>query len=536
MEHLEIMFNIIKTMKMRKVKYIYWAGVLMVALIAVKPASAQNAVVKNSPASVELLKAGSLWFHSANSAGLTLDKMYNFSSVDFMYNLKNGDFKKTQDGDKERIFGVSTEGGQKLGTGYAWGKFSFNNEMQRNTLFNTTMLDTDRGMPFYTVDANLSDWKKQNYTLEMKVASQPLWDKIILGIQGQYFAYTGAKQVDPRAETYYYHINIKPAFVAVFNNHAVGVNFLYENLVQESGTTNSNSQVNQDVYVMKGLGNLYPAVVGGLQSLGRFVYNGNKVGAALQYSYSFSDIKFLLEGRYDYGVEDVISTPTKPKKEGSLVTEVISAKLTAVRKCDNLSRLELYYNKRNADGIEHVQVLDNTYEVQQWVDLYSSIRSTYNQEEMGAKLDFFRGADHDYKWRAGLFTTYRANDDNYIMPHSRMFVKNMYYGGDVKANFNLGGDSRLLAGAGFTYKNNFDGKYRYRGADPGSIVITQFMTPDFEFLKQSYYKIGGELTFHTAVRKASRAGFYVKAAIDYYKPTEGETNRVWTNFGLGFTF
>ncbi|HCV16166.1 MAG TPA: hypothetical protein DF637_07525, partial [Rikenellaceae bacterium] len=168
------MFNNINTMKMRKVKYIYWAGVLMLTLFAVQPASAQKAD-KNSPASLELLKAKSLWFNTTNGAGLTLDEMYNFSSVDFTYQLKSGDFKKLQDGDRERLLGVSTEGGQKLGTGYAWGKFSFNNEMQRNTQFNTTMLDPGRGMPFYPVDPNISDWKKQDYRLEMKVASQPLW-------------------------------------------------------------------------------------------------------------------------------------------------------------------------------------------------------------------------------------------------------------------------------------------------------------------------------------------------------------------------
>ena len=530
------MFNNINTMKMRKVKYIYWAGVLMLTLFAVQPVSAQKAAENNTPASVELLKAKSLWFNTTNGAGLTLDKMYNFSSVDFTYQLKSGEFKKVQDGDRERLLGVSTEGGRKLGTGYAWGKFSFNNEMQRNTQFNTTMLDPGRGMPFYPVDPNISDWKKQDYTLEMKVASQPLWERVILGIQGEYFASTGAKQVDPRSETYFYHINIKPGFVALFSNHALGLNFVYENMVQESGTTNSNSQINHDVYVMKGLGNYYPSVVGGLQSLGRFVYSGNKVGAALQYSYGFSDIKFLLEGKYDYGVEDVISTPTKPKKEGSVVTEIMEAKLSVVKECDNLSRLELSYSNRNMDGIEHVQVLDNTYEVQQWVDLYSSIRSTYKQEEMSARFDFFRGADHEYKWKAGIFTSYKGNDDVYVLPHSRMFVKNMFFGADAKTNISMGGQTKLLVGAGFTYKNNFDGKYRYRGADPTSIIITQFMTPDFEFMKQNYYKISGELTLNSVIGKYGKAGFYLKAAIDYYKPTEGDNSRVQTSFGLGFIF
>jgi len=34
----------------------------------------------------------------------------------------------------------------------------------------------------------------------------------------------------------------------------------------------------------------------------------------------------------------------------------------------------------------------------------------------------------------------------------------------------------------------------------------------------------------------SKAGFYLKAALDYYKPIEGDNSRVQTNIGLGFIF
>lgn len=530
------MFNIIKTMKMRKVKYIYWAGVLILTLISAQQAVAQKAPAYNSPASFELLKAKALWFHTTNGAGLALDNLHNFTSIDLDYQLKSGDFKKKYDGKNERLLGVSTEGGQRLGKGYGWGKFSFNNDFQEGTLFNTTMLDPERGVPYYAVDKNLSDWKKQDYKLEMKVASNPLWDRLILGIQAEYEAKTGAKQVDPRSEVYFYTITVKPALVVKFDNHFAGLNFVYQNLKQESGPTNSNSQMNQDVYVMKGLGNYYAAVVGGLQSLGRFVYNGNQLGGALQYSYGFCDVKFLLEGRYDYRVEDVITAPTKPKKEGSVVEQVFDARFTAVKSGENLYRLELSYNNGAIDGIEYVQVLDQTYTVQQWVDVYSSIRSKFKQEEYAARFDFFRGADYEYKWRAGLFTNFRNNDDLYIMPRSRMIIQNLYMGADFKANLQLGKKSKLLAGADIVYKNNYDGKYRYRGAEPTSVVVTEFLTPDFLFMKQDYYKIGGELTLSTGLGKVRRTGLYVKAAIDYYKPTEGEDNRIQTNLGIGFTF
>ncbi|MDP3451855.1 MAG: hypothetical protein Q8R90_02775 [Bacteroidales bacterium] len=521
---------------MRKFKYIYWAGALILTLLTTNAAVAQEAAKSSSPASIELLKARSLWFNTNNGAGLTLDNLYTFSDLNFMYNLKSGDFKKNQEGEKESQFGVSTEGGVKLGGGYAWGSFSYDNETQKNALFNTTMLDPDRGVPFYTVDQNLSEWKKQNYKLEMNVASKLLYNRYIVGIQGEYIARTGAKQIDPRSVADYYSITVKPGVVALFGDHKIGLNAVYKNMIQESSHTNSNSQQHQDVYVVKGVGNFYSAVVGGLQGLGRFVYNANTLGGDLQYSYSFSDISLLLSGHYSLRVEDVISDPTKPKKEGSVKEDLISANLKVIKQGVNLNTLEISYSNSQSSGIEYVQILDNSPDVRSWVDVYSSIRSGFDNINMTLKYDFFKGAEHEYKWRAGVVANYRDNDDIYFLPRSKMRVENLFIGINAKRNIPLKLSDKLILGADVTYKNNLNGYYFYNGADPDSPVITQFMTPDFEYMKRDYIKVGGEISYFTRVSKSSKSGVFLKIAADYYKPIEGEGNRMQTSFGLGFTF
>ncbi len=536
MEYLEIMFNKFNNMKMRKVKYIYWAGALLMTLLTTQFAVAQSAAKQNSPASVELLKAGSLWFNTNNAAGLAFDNLKYYSNLDFIYRIKNGDFKRNHDGEKESLLGVSTEGGLNLGGGYAWGRFSFNNETQRNTLYNTTMINPERGMPFYTVDKNVSDWKKQNYKLEMKVASKPLWDKYTVGVQGEYVTSTGAKQIDPRSVGNYYTITVKPGIAAAFGKHVIGLNMVYQNLIEETRTTNSNSQQSQDVFVIKGLGNFYSAVVGGLQSLGSFVYKGNNLGGDVQYSYAISDFRFLLTGNYLLRVEDVISSPTKPKKEGTIREEMMSAGLVVTKKCDNFHRLELSYSSAKSNGIEYVQVLDNTYEVQRWVDVYSSIRSTYNQTDMLFKYDFFRKASHEYSWKAGVFANYRDNDDLYLLPKSKMRIENLYMGINAKFNIPAKLANRFMIGADVVYKNNINGYLIYKGADPTSPVIKEFMTPDMQYLRQDYYKIGGEISYFTNISKANKSGMFLKIAADLYKPLEGEGNRTQTTFGVGFTF
>jgi len=531
------MFNMIKTMKMEKVKYIVGAGVLVLTLFIVQIATAQNRVEQSNPLSIELLKARSLWFNTGNSAGMVIDNLHNYGILEANYNLTSGDFKLKQDGENENILGVTTEGGQKIGGAYAWGKFSYNNITQKNTLFNTAMLDPHRGVPYYPVDPNLSDWKKQDYNLQMKVASRPLWDKYVLGVEAQYVAQTGAKQMDPRSEVYFYTINVKPAIAAMFGEHKVGLNFEYENLVQETRRhTNSNNQIDQDVYVMNGLGNHYTAVIGGLQGLSSFLYEGNKFGGELQYSYGFSDIKFLLNGGYTYRVEDVISAVTKPKKEGSIKEESIKANLSVIKEGENLHRLNISYNSNLTSGIEYVQVLDQTYEVQRWIDMYSSIRSTFDQYDMVAIYDFYRGAAHEYKWKAGVVANYRFNDDVYFMPRSKRMVENLYLGVNGKINVPVNLTNRFVAGADFIYKTNMINYYKYGGVDPTSIIITDFMTPDFEYMHQDYYKIGAQVSYFANISKSNNTGVYIKIALDYYKPTEGDGNRVQTTFGVGLAF
>jgi hypothetical protein len=531
------MVNNYNNKAMRKLKNIYWAGTVVLTLLLSQNIVAQNAkAYQTNPASIELLKATSLWFNTNNAAGLSLDKMYNYNDLKFNYNLKSGDFKRTSDGGDERTFGVSTEGGLNLGGGYVWGKFSYNNEKQTGTLYNTSMLDPLRGTPYYTVDKILSDWKKQDYNLYMKASSKPLWGKVLIGIEAQYITKTGAKQVDPRSDIDFFTFNVKPAIAATFNNHVVGLNFEYEKLNQESRTTNSNSQLSQDVFVLRGLGNYYSAVVGGLQSLKKFVYNGNKAGGAIQYSYSGESIKLLLDGKYSFRVEDVISNQTQPKKEGSVKENHYEGNLQIVKMGDNTQRAEVSYSDNKISGIEYVQYLDNSFEVHGWVTTYQSIRSTYSLKDIAFKYDFFKGKDLEYFWRAGVTVNYKNSDDLYIMPESSMKIEDLILGVNGKINFNMKKSNRLLLGLCVNYKNNMSGSYNYGGPEANSHIITDFMTPDFQYMKRSYYKLGGEVSYFTNISKNRKSGMFIKAALDYYKPTEGSDNRLLTNLGVGFNF
>lgn len=520
---------------MRKIIYIKYAVLIGLLLQLANFVTAQENDQLNSPLSIELLKARSLWFHSNNGAGMFFDELSNFGSLDASYKTAKGDFKLTQQGERENFINISSEGGVKLGDAYAWGEFGYDNITTKGSRFNTAMIDPFRAVPYYPVDPNMSEWKKQNYYLRTKIASKPLFERYIIGIQAEYVTQTGAKQIDPRSEAYYYHINLKPGIAAFFGDHQVGLNFEYENMIQETRRhTNSDSQVDQNMFVMKGLGNHYTATIGGLQSLGGFHYNANKVGGELQYSYNIADFKFLLFGGFAYHVEDVVRDISKPRKEGTIEQNSFYTKLSAVKEGDNLHRFDFSFRSDRQNGIEYVQVLDQTYEVQQWVDVFSSIRSNFNQDDLSANYDFYRGTDHEYMWKAGIFANYRLNDDIYFLPSSERNIENIYLGINGKVNFKVRNAGKLSVGADVTYKNNLGGHYSYGGADPESVVITDFLTPDFAYMTQDFYKIGGNVSYFNGINP--KMGVYVKVAADYYKPIDEDDYRLEAALGLGFTF
>ncbi|WP_286845774.1 MULTISPECIES: DUF6850 family outer membrane beta-barrel protein, partial [unclassified Proteiniphilum] len=196
----------------------------------------------------------------------------------------------------------------------------------------------------------------------------------------------------------------------------------------------------------------------------------------------------------------------------------------------------LSYRSSRTDGIEFVQVLDNTYEVQQWVDIYSSVRSTYRRDTYRLSYDFYRNVGQEYSWKAGLHALYTVTDDNYIMPASYMKIRDLYLGANAKVNLPSGRSSRWVLGANIVRKANREGGYLYGGADSESAVITEFMNPDVVYLKQDYYKVGGSVSYFSAVGLQKSSGLFLRLSADYYRPTEGEAKRVVTQLGMGLTF
>ena len=102
-------------MKKQYMNYMKSCLLVMIACLVSMVGAAQGF----SPAAMEQLKTRRLWSHSQNAAGMPFDDIQNYSNVILGYDLQDGNYCRPQEGQKEAIVGVSSEGFINLKNAYA---------------------------------------------------------------------------------------------------------------------------------------------------------------------------------------------------------------------------------------------------------------------------------------------------------------------------------------------------------------------------------------------------------------------------------
>ena len=207
----------------------------------------------------------------------------NYSNVILGYDLQDGNYCRPQEGQKEAIVGVSSEGFINLKNAYVWGAFNFAQKNLTDAGYNASIADPFRGMPYYVADQHLSKWRNQYYDLKFRAATPLLGNHWALGLEGNYVATLAAKQRDPRVDTRFYTLGLTPGITYKLNNsHKFGASFKYSSIKEDSRMSNVNSYVDQDYYILYGLGTAIKGIGSGVTSN----YIGDRFGGALQYNFS----------------------------------------------------------------------------------------------------------------------------------------------------------------------------------------------------------------------------------------------------------
>lgn len=508
-------------------------GTVAVAFLSWSTINAQGL----SPAGLELLKQQNLWFASNNAAGMVYDESVNFSNLTFDYGIKNGNYARPAEGSKERALNIGSEGFLNLKNMLVWGAFSFEHENKTDAGYNASITDPYRGMPYYVVDKNLSDWRNQYYNLQFKAATPQWLGKWTFGLQGKYLASIAAKQLDMRVDTRFYTLELMPGVTFAPNNHHVlGLNLLYRSVKEDSRMDLLNRDFIQEYYELYGLGVARPDISTGKTTN----YNGDEAGLGLQYQYRAGRVRFLADVSYSQKVEDVDISYSNPQRDAAVNDKTAKATLSLFARGDNFSHAaKLSLLNRWVDGIQYLNQRDNSLDQSGWIELFHSIRSTYHTQAAGLDYSLLRNRGNEYNWKLDGQVVYSKQKDEYILPYSIKDSENLYFALTGKKNINLSDKlaKRLLLTATLGYNTNLSGSYVYGGSNPESITVTVIEQTDEQYLTSDYYKMGASVAYSQRYREDTPVHWFLKADLNYIKTSSYDfSKRSFVSFSAGLNF
>ena len=501
--------------------------------IADNPAE-QNSQAINSQVLKDNNLRNSLWMESSNAAGLAFRPFKMYKELDISYDLELGQFRQAQDAGKSQNVSLNTVGSAYLGKFIVWGKFSFKNIFEKERNMNVLMYEVETDMPYYPIDTTKnSGWTKQEYDLQAKLSSPVLWDRVSFGVDINYNNKVGAKNLDPRSETYKYHININPAVAVRLGKHFIGINAIYRNQSERSDPRNMNGWVSQTVYLHKGVGESIRGKVGDNDGLKDYIFKANKYGAGLQYGVSGSS-ELLADFSYTILKSDVISSPDLPKNEGSTKRTDITGKVELLFGNNNSNNLWVEGLYRKTAGTEYVTKITTVSATEQyWEVLSSNVMSKYSLMTASIGYDHQFGASDPkgFDWIVGAQADFMMRSDKYLLPESKFNATTAFakvFGGK---QFKFRASSLLIKIDG-GYSIALGSKYVY-GGTKGTYQPVEMYKADCDYFNTNYVKAGGNVAYTINSKKV---GFILKAKADYIKPLGMKNDRLYANASFGIVF
>ena len=416
---------------------------------------------------LNLNEAGTVWASSSNAAGLAFFPYGRFNSLDVHYAWEGGEYRPMQTGTDVSDLQFDTQGALQTGKVQVWGRFRYNNFSDKGASFNTLLYNPfDERFLYTAADTVAGAWKKQSYEMQFK-AAMPLGDHFAAGLHVLYTDRIAAGQIDPRAESYNYSVNVRPAVIWKSGRSAIGLNGLYSNTFERATPSISNSQEIQKVFLLKGLGNWVGEQVGG-SGLGTMYFRCNTWGGALQYAYEGS-WRLFSELSWARHATRITESPTQPKPHGNTVMNEFAFSAQARHQDGgHLHTISAEGTLSLTKGIEPT-VMWNTAEGR-W-DVKAELEQCLMRTS-SASLSYHFYLLEGAHYKTHLFARLGLEDkaDTYSTPASVFAYDNILASLGAEKRFALGGGS-LLLGLSLEGAKNVQADYSYTGHRIGNAPV-----------------------------------------------------------------
>ena len=441
-----------------------------------------------NPATRETALGSALWLRSTNSAGLALDSLGRISDVYLSAGHQRGGLKSVWSGENESDVRVGTSGVTKVGGMTLYGDFSYDYISINSSRYNSILFEPSYDQPYYAADFAVSDWRKQAYDMGFRAAT-PLFfgGRAAFGLEGRYKALVGAKQMDPRTETYRYDISVAPsAVVRIGEQGALGLKLKYLHSFERSRPSTENNQVEPKVAIMRGLGFYTLATAGGNMGIDIFYYKADLLGGALQYVLRSDEAELMAEFGLDWSSTLVSENPELPRMRGRTEKMLYTFGFAGNFGSMKNHRVGLNAEYGMTSGYEYNQQFDSTPGIYQWITISNPMMSTYDILEAEASYTWYSGLEEggEYDFRLGVLADAFIMDQRYLVPASKFTASNAALSLSAGWNIPAGkGGARLLPEISAGYRVSPSGEYLYAGtANTDSEIVLDMYPSELEFL------------------------------------------------------
>ncbi len=449
-----------------------------------------------------------LWGNSQNAAGLLKDPKTKKGLLELGWENVWGDFKRPQMAQSDQLLSMKTLGNMNIKNTYVEGYFNYGRNEKKDVLYNASLIDPLRNMPYMVADTNASDWINQHYHLGFSVAT-PLADRWQLGLSVDYEAVSGAKQRDIRANNFQYGLELKPGLVFTSGKHSLGANLLYRNFKEESTNSNVNFYYDQGFFNLYGLGRSVAGIGSGQDATN---YMGDAFGGGLQYLFEGAwDV--MVNATYETYVEDAHITFTSQRTDGTILNETLGGGLTLQKQSTTWHhKVGFGYENSASRGIEYINQFESGLESPGWIAQFRSVRSTYDRQNLHADYVLLSPASHGHDWRIQLSMNYHELNDRYLIPSSAMYSENIGYGVSLDRGWSFEGalDPSLYVGIGLQGSQNLNGYYDYKGSHPQSLIVTDLEAKNSAYYNAEYVRVQLPIVYNTKLRASHDTHLFLK--------------------------
>lgn len=490
------------------------------------------------PAARETLLGSALWLHSSNSAGLALDSLGRMSSLSLEAFHEQGGLKSVWSGERENDIRVAVDGITEAGGMTLYGDFSYDYISQSGVEYNASLYEPSYDQPYFVADYSVSDWKKQAYDMGFRAASPLFWNgRAAFGFEARYKALVGAKQIDPRTETFRYDISLAPSVAVRLGEHSsLGLGLEYLHSFERSRPSVENDWVTPRVAIMRGLGFYTAGTAGGNLGFDIFYYKKDQFGASMQYMLDSGSADLLVDAGATYSVTPVTENPELPRMRGRTEKLAFSLKVLGNFGKKKNHRIRLSADWGSTSGYEYNQQLDNSPGASRWVTISNPLMSTYDILEAGASYVWYAGLDGvgEYDFKAGVNADMFLMMQEYVVPLSRFNAVNA--AAHVFAGWNLRlGAGRLLPSLSVGYRVSPSGEYLYSGSsNTDSVIVTDMYPSELRFLTADRLESGAGVTWAFGIGDASTLSVRLAGGYDH-SFSIGE-HRLRANLGIQYLF